>query len=197
MSGGAGPTWPRRLADAVAWPLRVEGPRDPALASVIVVLGAPLASSGALSAVAQERVDAAAELWRRGAATRIVACGGVTRGAARSEAAAMADALVAQGVPAGAIVLEQQSRTTAQNATECARLLGDGPREVWLVTQPFHARRARWCFRRAGLVPLVWSIEDSLEHRHPARALRWSLREYLAWTKALLSSVRPGATSRR
>ena len=62
---------------------------------------------------------------------------------------------------------------------------GEGVQRVWLVTQPFHGRRARGLFRRAGLDPRVWAIDDGLQHQHPARALRWIAREYAAWAGAL------------
>jgi hypothetical protein len=29
-------------------------------------------------------------------------------------------------------------------------------------------------------------MDDSIQYRDPVRAMRWSLREYLAWSKALL-----------
>lgn len=203
----------RALADALARPLRVAdrvaassvgGADSVPRARAIIVLGAPLAPDGLLSELGAERVRAAAELWERGGAPRVVVSGGVTRGAARSEAAGMAEGLVALGVPRPAILLEEHSRTTAENAARCAELLGapsealaeapdeaeatrsEAPHgEVWLVTQPFHARRAQRYFRRAGFAPRVWHIADSIAERDPRAAVRWSLREYLAWVKAL------------
>jgi uncharacterized SAM-binding protein YcdF (DUF218 family) len=124
-------------------------------------------------------------LYRAGGAPIVVATGGVTARATRTEAAVIAEALAARGVPASAIVVEDQSRTTAENARCAAALLGDR-RRVWLVTQPFHARRARWLFRRAGFEPRVWHIADSIEYRDRRRALRWLWREYGAWGRALL-----------
>ena len=56
---------------------------------------------------------------------------------------------------------------------------------MWLVTQPFHTRRARWYFRRAGFEALAWHVEDSIEYREPRRALRWIAREYAAWVLAI------------
>jgi uncharacterized SAM-binding protein YcdF (DUF218 family) len=84
------------------------------------------------------------------------------------------------GVPRAALIEEPRARSTAENAAFTAALLAPA-RSVWLVTQPFHARRARWHFRRAGLDPRVWHIDDSLQYAHPARALRWIAREYAAW----------------
>lgn len=151
----------------------------------IVVLGAPLARDGGLSPVLAERVGAAAELYARGGAPVVVVTGGVTAGATRAEAEVMAEGLVDRGVPRAAILVEDRARWTAENATFVAALLGAG-RRVWLVTQPFHGRRARWLFRRAGLEPRVWHIADSLQYRDSRRALRWLVREYGAWARALV-----------
>jgi len=55
-------------------------------------------------------------------------------------------------VPASALLLEPRSRTTLENATETAKLLapsrGAG---VVLVTDGYHALRARLLFRMAGV----------------------------------------------
>jgi uncharacterized SAM-binding protein YcdF (DUF218 family) len=147
----------------------------------IVVLGAPLRND-ALTPPLAERVEAAAALYHAGGAPRVVATGGITRGANRSEAAVMAERLVALGVPD--VIVEERSRTTAENATETARLLGPGA--VWIVTQPFHGRRAARLFRAAGFDARVWHIADSLEYRDRKRALRWVTREYVAWAGLLL-----------
>ncbi len=170
-------------------------------ARAIIILGAPLTEELGLTEIARERVRAAVELWSRGGARLVVTSGGFTRGPQRSEAAAMADELVVRGVPREAILVEEKSLTTAQNAACCAELLGAAADpmaargdahdaaplgEVWLVTQPFHGRRARLCFRRAGFAPRLWHIAHSIEYRDPRRALRWSLREYLAWAKAFV-----------
>jgi uncharacterized SAM-binding protein YcdF (DUF218 family) len=156
-------------------------------ADAIVVLGAPLAADGGLSAVLAERVRAGIELWRAGAAPRLVMSGGRTRGAARAEAEVMAEAARAGGVPDDALVVEAVSLTTAANAREVACLVPRGAR-IWVVTQPFHGRRARRLFRRAGLDAQVWHLADSLEYRDRRRALGWLAREYAAWARLLVAS---------
>jgi uncharacterized SAM-binding protein YcdF (DUF218 family) len=151
----------------------------------IVVLGATLGPGDTLSPILEERVDAAAELWRAGGGRIVLATGGVTGRASRAEADVIADALRARGVPAP--VVERASRTTADNARLTAALLAPlGVRSVWLVTQPFHGRRAARLFRRAGLDPHVWHIAHSVEYRDRRRAVRWLVREYAAWAKHLL-----------
>ena len=169
------------LASLLERPLVLRGaPLRPL--DAIVVLGAPLGPGGALTDVLEERIAAAAALWRAGGAPHGGATGGGT--GPRPEAAAMADALRALGVPD--VLVEPASRTTADNARLVAALLAPrGARSIWLVTQPFHGRRAARLFRAAGLEPHVWHIDGSLEYRDRPRALRWLAREYAAWLKHL------------
>ena len=171
------------LARVLEAPLVVADPF--AVADAIVVLGAPLGPGDRLTSVLTERVAAAAGLYERGAAPLVVPTGGVTARSRVAEAVVMAEALVAAGVPPGDILVEDRARSTAENATRVAALLG-APRDVWLVTQPFHGRRARWLFRRAGLRARVWHLTDSVQYVHRRRALRWLGREYAAWGRALL-----------
>lgn len=153
----------------------------------IVVLGAPLGPGDTLTAALGERALAAARLYRAGGGAVVIACGGVTGAATRSEADVLADALVTEGVPRERIVIERASRTTLANAREAAPLLAAcGATRVWIVTQPFHTRRAARAFRRfAGVDARAWHVEDSVAYRDPVRALRWAVREYAAWGKHL------------
>jgi len=165
-----------RLASLLERPLVIREPF--ARYDAIVVLGASLVND-ALSPVLVERVTAAAALWRAGGAPLVVTTGGVTGGASRAEADVMADGLRERGVTD--IVVERTSLTTRDNARNTRKLVA--ARSVWLVTQPFHGRRAARLFRAAGFEPHVWHIEDSLEYRDRRRALRWLVREYGAWVR--------------
>ena len=150
-------------------------PRD-----AIVVLGAPLGPGGALTPILAERVAAAAALYRAGGAPIVVASGGRTHGAPRAEATALAEALRAAGITE--VFVEDRSQSTSENARFVAALLATrDARTVWIVTQPFHGKRAALLFRRAGLEPRVWHIAESVQYRDRARALRWLLREYGSW----------------
>lgn len=171
------------VARALERPLRIEHALEPL--DAIVVLGAPLHPSGRLSQILEERVAAAAALYHAGGARHVIASGGVTHGAPRAEAEAIAEGLQAAGVPG--VLVESRSRTTLENARFTAELLGPlNARSVWIVTQPFHGRRAARLFRHAGLEPRVWHIVDSLQYRDRKRALRWLVREYAAWGKLLM-----------
>jgi uncharacterized SAM-binding protein YcdF (DUF218 family) len=174
----------RLLARVLEAPLAQSSTTDTEPRDAIVVLGARLGRGDTLTTPLEERVAAAAQLYRDGAAPRIVTTGGVTGTARRSEADVLADALVAAGVSRDAITVERQARTTADNARFTAALLGRA--RVWLVTQPFHARRALRLFRAAGFDARAWHIADSVQYRDRGRAVRWFVREYAAWAKLLL-----------
>jgi uncharacterized SAM-binding protein YcdF (DUF218 family) len=172
------------LARALEAPLTVKHPLEPL--DAIVVLGAPLRRSGAMSQILQERIVAAAALYHAVGARYVIATGGTTQGAPRSEAEAIAEGLRARGVPD--VIVESRSRTTAENARFTAQLLPPGAvRTMWIVTQPFHGRRAARLFREVGFEPRVWHIEDSLQYRERKRALRWLVREYAAWGKLFVT----------
>lgn len=172
------------VARVLEAPLRVAHAFEPL--DAIVVLGAALRPSGALSRILEERIAAAAALYHAGGAPLVIASGGTTNGAPRAEAEAIAEGLREAGVPD--VIAETRSRTTAENARYTAALLAArGAQTVWLVTQPFHGRRAAHLFRRAGLTARVWHIADSLQYRNRRRAVRWLVREYAAWGKLLLT----------
>jgi len=171
------------VASALERPLVVADPFEPL--DAIVVLVAPLLASGRISPILTERVAAAAELYRLGGAPLVVATGGVTLGAPRAEADALAEGLHAAGIPE--VIIERESRTTAENAHFTAALLFPrSARRIWIVTQPFHGRRAALLFRRAGFEPHVWHIAESIEYQQRRRALRWLVREYAAWGALLV-----------
>lgn len=173
-----------RIASLLERPLVV---REPFRAlDAIVVLGAPLGPGGALTPILVERIEAAAALWRAGGGRLVVASGGVTGGSGLAEAEAIAAGLRALGVPD--VVTECASRTTRENARLSTPVLeAHGARSLWIVTQPFHGRRAARLFHAAGFDAHVWHIADSVEYRDRRRAMRWLVREYAAWARLLLS----------
>jgi uncharacterized SAM-binding protein YcdF (DUF218 family) len=103
----------------------------PVKADVIVVLGGG----------SHERPERAAELFKEHAAPRIIISGLGDYEINRRR-------LIAAGVPANAIELETQSRTTRENAQFTVKLLREQkPKRVILVTSWYHSRRAVACFR--------------------------------------------------
>ena len=163
------------LVRVLGWPLATASRIS--RADAIVVLGAPLRSDGSLTVVLEERVGAGVTLWRREVAPLLCFTGGPTRGQAIPEAEAMAAAARALGVPASAMLLETAARNTFENARFLAELLLPARRNVILVTQPYHLRRARLHFSRFGFRAVGFFIEDSVQFRS-RRGLRWVVREY-------------------
>jgi len=113
-----------------------------------------------------DRMRYAARLVRDDPALRVLISGGqvFTRPGARSEAEGMADLLAELGVPRQRILLERNSRTTAQNAELTARLAVGEPGSWLLVTSAYHTPRAMGLFRKAGVAviaaPTDWQVDD-------------------------------------
>jgi uncharacterized SAM-binding protein YcdF (DUF218 family) len=126
-----------------------------ASADAIIVLGCPSYErnivSDTFSACVQARARHAARLYHTGLAPNIIPTGGLT-GPPPSEAAAMAQVLVAEGVPPSAIVLEEQARDTVGNLRYSRAIMQQhGWRTAILVTEPHHIQRAAYIARDAGL----------------------------------------------
>jgi uncharacterized SAM-binding protein YcdF (DUF218 family) len=127
---------------------------------VIIVLGARVLEGGRPSAALRARVDRAVELYRAGAAPVLLFTGGACAHLPSEASVARALALE-QGVPEQACILEEESRSTHENALHCARLLrARGIAEALIVSDPYHLYRARQSFRRVGIdaVPVAARI---------------------------------------
>ncbi len=153
-------------------------------ADAITVLGAPVGLGNSLAPVPAERIQVGAELWHRQLAP--ILC---ITGRAR-EAALMAKRAQELGVPTHALRIDDRARNTRENAYNSKALLkAENIQTVWLVTQPFHLRRACFWFRRAGPEPWPWWAENSIQYHRPRHAARWVTREYLAWARLGIGMV--------
>lgn len=141
--------------------------------STILILGAAVWPDGRPSPALERRTAHALALWRAGAGSRIVCCGGLGRHAP-SEAEVMARLLQEAGVPAEAILREERSTSTYENIAFARACLAE-PRVV-IVTDPYHAPRAVVIARRLGLEPRA----DCPDHRASPKA---RAREGFAWIK--------------
>ncbi len=121
-------------------------------ADVIVVLGAGLNHNDGPGPALVRRADRAAALYAGGAAPAVICTGGYGQGRARSEADACAELLRARGVPAAAIVLEEQSRSTEENALYTRAIMdANGWETAVVVSDGYHLLRAALIFNRAGI----------------------------------------------
>lgn len=103
---------------------------------------------------ATDRIWHAARLYRQGLAPRIIISGGrspgmETREGVQTEAQAMRLLLLDLGVPNSAMVLEDASRTTRENAEKTKQLIGQ--QRAALVTSAFHMPRSVRNFEKAGM----------------------------------------------
>ena len=114
-----------------------------------LVLGVELGANDAPTDELARRVMTAAGAYRRGICGRLVLCGGTLPGRHRAEADVMARMMTALGVPAEALMLEDQSQDTMENCRNAAKLLGTKKR-VLVVTSDYHLRRAVMTARRVG-----------------------------------------------
>ncbi len=106
----------------------------PVKADVVVVLGGG----------SHDRPERAAELFKEHAAPRILVSG-------LGDCTIYRRALMAAGVPSRAIQMEDQSRTSKENAIFTVKLLrAQRAHHVILVTSWYHSRRALACFEHYG-----------------------------------------------
>ena len=153
-------------------------------AEAIVVLGAGIPDDGILGSASLRRALSGVLLYRRGFAPWLL-FSGPGRYGKRSEAAVRADLARALGIAPEAILLEDEARTTREEAVRIgARLRALGIRRILLVTDGQHLRRARPLFESAGLQVLAAPADDvsptaaSAEGR--LELMRMTLRELLA-----------------
>jgi uncharacterized SAM-binding protein YcdF (DUF218 family) len=133
----------------------------------IVVLGgaiesaiAPVRPASALNEAA-ERITVIAELARKYQSATILYSGGNgSPGPPGSEAQIAAALFETFGVPARRLMLEDRSRTTAENAAFSRRLVMPKPGERWLlVTSAYHMPRSIGAFRRAGFPVEAYPVD--------------------------------------
>ncbi len=116
-------------------------------ADVIVVLGAGVNRDGRAGPALTRRSTLGAELYHAGMAPIVVCTGAQPVGRPTTEARACRDVLLRLGVPADAILLEENSRSTEENAIYTQQL---AQQHAWdsiiVVTDSFHAVRSAWLF---------------------------------------------------
>ncbi|HEY8108612.1 MAG TPA: YdcF family protein [Patescibacteria group bacterium] len=113
------------------------------------------------------RADAGIRLWKDGWGRTLVFAGAAAdRGT--SNAKVMQQRAISQGVPLAATIVEEQSRTTNENARFLKPVFeAQDIRSAILVTSPYHARRTTVTFRR--------EFGKGYEFRiYPASDSRWA-----------------------
>jgi len=149
------------VANLLAIPLLVSVPSSPATAEIAVVLSGGRYGDGSLNEASLERTIAGVRLYYERRVSRLLFAGGPCCG--RSASALMANLATELGVPREAILLEEQSSRTYDNALNSAALLRRNElRSVILVTSQLHMLRAKLAFAAAGVTvyPVLASKKD-------------------------------------
>lgn len=145
---------------------------------VALILGAAVHADGPSPSL-RRRTLHAAQLWHAGRVGHLIPCGGLGRHPP-AEAQAMRDLLLAAGVPDSAITPEPASTTTRENIALALPILARlGAREVVIVTDRWHAPRARLIARRLGLH--ARADAPPLAGTRPLVQARMALREVAAY----------------
>lgn len=156
---------------------------------VMVILGCQVMPSGAPSILLQDRLDEALDYLADHPDMTVVVSGGQGENEPTTEAAAMAEYLIANGVPEESILLEDQSHNTNQNLRNTAALLAeegyDITQDMIVVSNGFHLTRVRMLWNR------VWGGDYNLStlaapSSHAPSRLYMYIREPIALVKSFV-----------
>jgi uncharacterized SAM-binding protein YcdF (DUF218 family) len=121
-------------------------------ADVIIVLGSGLLRNNQPGPALTRRSQEAAALYGAGLAGSIICTGGLTAGRTRSEADGCRQVLEDAGVPRAAIILEERSRSTQENAEYAHEIMdANGWQTAVLISDGYHLLRAQWIFGEEGI----------------------------------------------
>lgn len=138
------------------WALAGAGPAESPKGDVLIVLSAARDQNGGMSFSSYWRARGAVDAWRNGGFTKVVVCG--------SGVPAIAQYLVAEGIPPASIVVESNSKSTRENAINTARLMQNMPGKRVLLTSDFHMFRALRTFRKAGVDAAPMPVDDAIRN---------------------------------
>ncbi len=147
-------------------------------ADVIIVLGAGLRPNNTPGPALTRRSTRAAELWREGYAPYVLCAGGKPGNRTRSEADACREILEQQGVLASAILLEETSRSTEENAIQTKALMIErGWETAVIVSDGYHLFRASRIFAAQDMTIYTSPPADN---PRPLEYFTFMLRELVA-----------------
>jgi vancomycin permeability regulator SanA len=162
---------PKRLVDRRYLPQIVTAADAPRLPAAIV-FGAGLRRDGSPTPVLFDRVKVAADLFLTGKVNRLLLSGSLGANG-RDETAAMRALALELGVPAEAILVDDQGTRTLRT---CLRARYEfGIQAAALVTQRYHLPRALATCQGLGMQTV--GVAADLRPYHPRARAYWELRE--------------------
>ncbi|MDM5295734.1 YdcF family protein [Peribacillus simplex] len=155
----------------------------PENANYLIILGARVKGS-VPSLSLQYRIDKAAEYLSANEHTVVIVSGGKGPGEDISEAKAMQQGLIAHGIEAARIMMEDKSTTTHENIVFSKELIPDKAASGLIVSNDFHIYRAVEIAKKEGL-----DIKGIPAKTPKVVLLKSYTREYLAITKYYLTEL--------
>ena len=153
------------------WGASLAGKWNDPNGDVLVVLGGGVLDPGVLASNSYWRATYALWAWRAGHFRYILLCGS---GDPQTPVAdLMADYLKFHGVPAGAILVENHSASTRENALFSKPILEKLPGRKVLLTSDYHMYRALRCFQKIGVELEPRPFPDAIK-RGNGWTSRWS-----------------------
>lgn len=144
---------------------------------LIVILGAAVRPDGTASAALLRRIKGGHRLALARPDALVFCSGGVGR-YGPSEASIMAERLVALGLSADRLVLDEASLDTLQTVLAATRLIrARGLAGAIVCTDSYHAPRTRLTFAALGVRTLNGSVKAGLRQMGWAEWVRMRLRE--------------------
>jgi uncharacterized SAM-binding protein YcdF (DUF218 family) len=150
------------------WARKLAGPMDDPTGEVLIVLGGSALEDGIIGQSSYWRSVYALRAYRRTPFPKIIVSGG---GRYRP-ADLMRDFLVASGVPADRIAVEDRSDSTRENAVYTKQLVGSDKQKLVLLTSDYHMFRALRAFRKVGLAVAPRPFPDIVK-RSASLTERW------------------------
>lgn len=173
-------------AAALAWVVYGEATAGDELrkSDVIIVLGARVKPDGTLSNSLEYRMQAAMRAYEAGYAEAFIVCGAQGGDEPCTEAQAMREYLLGQGVPEERVFTDDQSFNTRQNIENAHRIMQEqGMNSALVVTNAYHVPRAKALCRDEGIEALGVAAQMPRGFFVP---WRMRVREALSWINYLL-----------
>lgn len=149
-------------------------------AQAALVLGAFVEPDGRPSGMLEDRIRAAAQLYKDGRVDKVLASGDHGR-PNYDEVNTMRRELVRLGVPDRVIFTDHAGFATLDSVVRARKVFD--VKSAIIVTQPFHMARALWLAHHAGLK--AYGLEAGAGRDYGSRGTLADLREVLARTKAV------------
>lgn len=127
------------------------------------------------------RIDSAAALYQAGKVKWLLVSGDNGK-KFYDEPSAMQQALIAKGVPAGAIFCDYAGFSTLDSVVRAQRVFGES--NITVISQEFHNQRAIWLAQQYGINAVGFNAPD-LNKRHGTYT---RLREMLARVSAVIDA---------